>query len=268
MNDMAEPVNAMETRKQKEIEWSDFRRTISEDDAENYQKYNANHRFYAINRKVNHRIDAWLAAHTQGKDVFEVACGEQPLIGKVARQIRSGVAADIAPLTIELAKKNAQASPDLQKIDYRVLDCEHTGLPDSSFDVMIETGALHHMDLDAAYKEAVRLLRKDGQYFCIEAIRHNPIIHLYRRLTPHLRTAWEVDHILGRAQVMHGLRYFEQIEVDHYNIATLFAIPLIGTRLFAPALAVCEAIDSVLTRLPGIRWIAWQAVFVLKYPRK
>jgi len=260
----------MEERKQKEIEWSDFRRTISEDDKQNYEKYNANKKYYAINRKVNLKIDRWIAANTQGKDVFEVACGEDGLILKAAPYMKSGMAADIAPVTIELARKVAgeRGRPEFRKIDFRALDCEHTGLPDNSFDVMIETGALHHMDLDAAYKEAARLLRKDGEYFCIEAIRHNPIIHLYRKLTPHLRTAWEVDHILGRSQVLKGLEYFEQIEISHYNIATLFAIPFHKTPLFKPVLSLLEAVDSVLTRIPGIRWIAWQAVFVLKRPRK
>lgn len=259
---------ALEERKQKEIEWADFRRTIDAEDKEAFEKYNANKKYYAINRKVTDYIDAWLLANTVGKDVCELACGNTGMVRKVAHQVKSALAADIAPLTIEQAKASARGNPDWEKIDYRVLDCEKTGLPENSFDVMIEGGALHHMDVDAAYAEAARLLRPDGQFFCIEAIRHNPIIHLYRRLTPHLRTAWEVDHILGRSQVLQGLKYFHDIELRNFHLMTLFAVPFRSTKFFSPLMSVLEAIDSVLMKLPGVRWLAWQCVFVLKNPRK
>lgn len=265
-SDLAEP---LEQRKLKEVEWSDFRRTLTpEKDGADFTKYTANLKYYCIIEKQMAFVKQWMVDNTKDKDVLEMACGDNELIRNVAHQARTAVAGDIAPVTIELAKKNAQGNPALEKIDYRVLDCEKTGFPDNSFDVIIEMGALHHMDLDAAYGEAARLLRPDGKFMCLEAIRHNPIIHLYRRLTPHLRTAWEVDHILGRSQILKGLEYFHDIEIKHYFIVSILAVPFRNTKFFKPLLAACEAVDAVLTRIPGFRWISWQCWFVLSRPRK
>lgn len=258
----------IEDRKLKEIEWSDFRRTLTkEEHGSDFDKYNANLKYYCIDGNQREDIKNWLIANTRDKDVFEMACGNTAMLPWVAGIVRSAVAADIAPVTIELAKQSAKGNTDLERIDYRVMDCEKTGLPDNSFDVILEQGALHHMDLDAAYKEAARLLRPDGKFFCLEAIRHNPIIHLYRRMTPHLRTAWEVDHILGRQQVMKGLEYFNKIEKKHYFMFSILAVPFRNTILFKPLLSVFRAADAVLTRLPIFQWLSWQCLFILSEPK-
>lgn len=258
----------LEERKLKEIEWADFRRTIDDGDEEAKKKYKVNSEFYKINRSVDRYVTDWLVANLAGKDVFEMACGTRGLVARARHALKSGIASDIAPQSIELAKQAAVDDPSFAKIDYQVLDSENTGLPSNSFDVVVEGGALHHMDLDAAYAEAARLLRPGGKFFCVEAMRHNPIIHAYRRGTPHLRTAWEVEHILGRQDIRKGLNYFEGLHERNFHIATLTAIPFRNSPLRAPIQTVGEVLDSVLTRIPGFRWMSWQCVFVLSSPKK
>jgi SAM-dependent methyltransferase len=262
---MSQP-NELEDRKQKEIEWADFRRTI--DNPEMLKKYSVNSEFYQINRPVNTYVTNWLLENLAGKDVFEMACGTKGLVSRARHVIKSAIASDIAPESINLAKKNVEADPSFASIDYRVVDAENTGFEDNSFDVVIEGGALHHMDLDAAYKEAARILRPGGKFFCVEALRHNPIIHWYRKSTPHLRTAWEVDHILGRSEIHRGLKYFDRLDTRNFHIATLPAIPFRNTFLKEPLLTVGETLDTVLTRIPGFKWLSWQCVFVLENPKK
>ncbi|MEZ5690630.1 MAG: class I SAM-dependent methyltransferase [Rickettsiales bacterium] len=267
-NTVAEDTETLEERKRKEIEWSDFRRTLTkEEDGDDFDKYTANLKYYCIIDKQTEDIKKWLLANTRDKDVFEMACGNTAMLPLVAKYVKSAVAADIAPVTIELAKNAAKGDPDLEKIDYRVMDCEKTGMPDNSFDVILEQGALHHMDLDAAYSEAARLLRPNGKFFCLEAIRHNPIIHLYRKMTPHLRTEWEAEHILGHSQVMKGLEYFNKIDKKHYFLFSIFAVPFRNTFMFKPLLAVLGGVDAVISRIPGVRWLCWQCLFVLSEPK-
>lgn len=256
----------LEERKKKEIEWADFRRTI--EDPELKKKYTVNSEFYQINRPVNTYVTNWLRTNLAGKDVFEMACGTKGLVARARDVIKSAVASDIAPESIEIAKRNALEDSSYGSIDYRVVDAEKTGFPDNSFDVVVEGGALHHMDLDAAYAEAARILRPGGKFFCVEALRHNPLIHWYRRRTPHLRTAWEVDHILGRPEIRRGLNYFETLDTRNFHIATLPAIPFRNTVLKEPILVTGEILDSVLTRIPGFKWLSWQCVFVLEKPKK
>jgi ubiquinone/menaquinone biosynthesis C-methylase UbiE len=258
----------LEERKLAEIAWADKRRTIDPEDTEQAKKYLANKKYYSVVRRTTQFVDQWLRENCRGKDVFEMACGNGCYAPFVADIARSVTAADIAPLSIEQARERVKNDPVLRRINYQVLDCENTGLPDNSFDVLCEGGALHHMDLPAVSREAVRLLRPGGQFLCVEAIRHNPYIHLYRRMTPHLRTAWEADHILGRPEIMQLASHFERIELKLLHIATLAAVPLRKTPLFLPVLTTLEAVDAVLTRIPGFRWMAWQAVFVLSHPKK
>ena len=47
-------------------------------------------------------------------------------------------------------------------IEYQQAAAEHTGLPDSSVDLITVAQALHWFDLDAFYTEARRVLRPGG----------------------------------------------------------------------------------------------------------
>lgn len=265
----AQNEEGLEKRKIDEIEWANFRYALKEP-GDAYDKFKANEKYYAVNRSVHAYLKIVLRARGHHKDVLEIACGKTPLTFWIADQINSGLCADISDVAVVEAAEEGRAKgiAGLDKIKFQVLDCEKTGMPDNSFDLMIESGALHHMDLDVIYKEAARILKPNGAFVCAEAIKHNPIIHLYRKLTPHLRTPWEVDHILTRGDVMKGLQYFNTITTKNFHIMTLFAVPFRKTRFFTPLLTVLEKIDAILTRIPGFRWLAWQCVFVLSDPKK
>jgi SAM-dependent methyltransferase len=148
------------------------------------------------------------------------------------------------------------------------MDAEAMTFPDATFDVIVVHGVLHHLDLDRAYAELARVLKPGGHVICTEALRHNPIIQRYRRRTPHLRTAWEVDHILGKPEIERARRYFDDVRVARFfHLATIAAVPLRGTAVFPGVLRLLEAADAVLLRIPGLKWQAWMAVFVLSRPK-
>ena len=104
---------------------------------------------------------------------------------------------------------------------------------------------------------------------CTEALRHNPLIHAYRKLTPHLRSAWETEHILGRGEIQMARKYFDNVKIARFfHLATLAAVPFRNSPVFQPLLRSLESIDSVLLRIPVLKWQAWMAMFVLSQPRK
>jgi hypothetical protein len=116
--------------------------------------------------------------------------------------------------------------------------------------------------------ELARVLKPGGVVICTETLSHNPLIRWYRRSTPHLRTAWEVDHIIGRPSFSIFEKHFASCERHFFHLATLAAVPLRTTPLFKPVLAVLRGLDRVLLSIPGLRWQAWQVVFMLKGPKK
>jgi SAM-dependent methyltransferase len=128
---------------------------------------------------------------------------------------------------------------------------------------------LHHLDLEKAYRELARVLKPEGQAICTEALRHNVCIHAYRRLTPHLRSAWETDHILGRKEIGMARSYFGRVEVlRFFHLATILAIPFRRRRFFDSLRKSLEVVDRGLLTLPVLRWQAWMAVFVLGRARR
>ena len=143
-------------------------------------------------------------------------------------------------------------------------DAEHSGFEDESFDCIFVSSVLHHLDLDAAYKELHRLLRPDGMILCKEALSNNPFFMYYRRKTPHLRTAWEVDHILSVDDIKKGEKYFSQVDIKFFHLFVLGAVPFRGTVLFDPVRKILDGLDSFVLSLPLVRHWAWQGIFTLK----
>ena len=121
---------------------------------------------------------------------------------------------------------------------------------------------MHHLDLEAATSEFARILRPDGKVVCTEALRHNPFIHWYRKKTPHLRTQWEVEHILGIHDMDIVKKYFQEVNMKFFHLLELSAVPFRKTRLFKPLLSFLNKIDSLLLKNEMIGKYSWIMVFV------
>ena len=126
----------------------------------------------------------------------------------------------------------------------------------------------NHLLLDKAYSEIARVLKPGGKALCSETLGHNPAIHLYRKMTPKLRTPWEVDHILKKPQIELAKNYFETVDVRLFHIATLLAVPFRKQSFFPKVLSALETVDDALLKIPFVKWNAWQVVFTLSNPKK
>lgn len=267
----------MEARKQEEIAFHDkLRESLNEQrwspQAEGRVATDplwSNFKYYAIERDSLALMKRWLLESAPGGSVLDYCCGNGEESVYVAKEgARSVVGIDISPVSIENCKTLAGREGVADRVDFRVMDAEALEFRDNSFDLIIEYGVLHHLDLDRAMAELGRVLKPDGCMVCTETLAHNPLIAAYRRRTPHLRTAWEADHILGRKSFTTIERYFRKVERHFFHLATLGAVPLRNTPVFAPVLAGLRAVDRVLLSIPGLQWQAWQVVFKLSNPRK
>jgi len=255
-----------EPRKQAERDLHDALRGDLKDDG----RYHSNKRFYAIGRS-NHAFGRdWLARRCPGKTVLDYCCGDgETALFAAASGAREARGIDISPVSVETATRKARERGFSQSAVFEVMDAEGTTYPSARFDLIVVGGVLHHLDLDKAYRELARLLKPGGEVLCLEALRHNPLIHWYRKATPHLRSEWETAHILGRAQILEARRYFGRVRIERFfHLATLAALPLRNTPLFEPALSVLEAVDRGLFKIPGLGWQAWQAFFTLAEPKR
>ncbi len=252
-----------EDRKREEAEFHSRRErdrlTMSEEEFLN--KY-SNKRIYAIDRGSKRYMDDWLAENCPGKVVLDYCCGLGKTAIKIAKLGAESYGIDISDAEIETAKRKADSEGVADSTHFQVMDAEKMTFADDTFDVIVCSGVLHHLDLQRAYPELARVLKPDGKIIAVEALGYNPIINLYRKLTPHLRTAWEMDHILTKRQVKQGLQYFGDVRIKYFHLMTIVAVPFQKYRFFKPLLSVFEKLDSVLLRIPGVRLMAWQMIFV------
>ena len=254
----------LEERKLKEIEHSDRRRSIvtaneylsdastsdkSEDnivDKENFDEHFSNIKYYSISKKSFNYRDKLLYPNVKGKTVLDWCCGNGEIGIQMAKQGAAQVhGVDISSVAIKNANQLAENEHVENQCCYEVMDAENMTYDDNTFDIIHEYGALHHVELEAAYKDVSRVLKPSGKFICTEALRHNPFIHAYRNRTPKVRTEWEVEHILGVPEIMLGKKYFHEVKIRHFHLASIAAVPFRKTPIFKPLLAGLNLVDDV-----------------------
>jgi ubiquinone/menaquinone biosynthesis C-methylase UbiE len=272
----------MELRKIQEKEFHDKLRMVHDDNHVTATRWSPeleytiktnplwrNMKYYAIERKSRNMVLDWFKENCQGKRVLDYCCGngeDGVFIAQNGAQEVVGI--DISEVSIEHCKKLAENQGVQSITSYCIRDAEATGFEDNSFDIITEYGALHHLDLEKAFAEMQRIIKPDGKIICNEALGHNLLIHLYRKVTPSLRTSWEVEHIMRKQDFRVAARYFEKIDIHFYHLFTLGAVPFRKTGFFPALLNFLEKMDHVILEMPFLKWQAWQAVFILSKPKK
>ncbi|MCB0356273.1 MAG: class I SAM-dependent methyltransferase [Bdellovibrionales bacterium] len=229
-----------------------------------YELLHGNKKYYSTTQISRKYVMDWVAREAKGKTFLDYACGngENALFAaKSGAALAIGL--DISDVSVRNAQEKAN-SLNLKNTFFIQGDCENTGLPSNSIDVIICSGMLHHLDLSYAFPELRRILKPGGKILAVEALNYNPIIKLYRMITPSMRTEWEKNHILSMKDITFARRFFEIGEVRFWHILSYFAAFLHKQpALMNPLLRLFNAMDALLTRLPLVQLLGWQFTFEL-----
>lgn len=259
-------MSVVDQRKLDEVAFHDQLRSVYERDTDRYAYYTSNKKYYSVVRTSLAYVESLLARECAGKRVLDFGCGDGRFSIQLARHAASVIGVDISPESVRICREEAIRAGVADKVSFEVGDCESLPFSDASFDAVLDMGVLHHMDVAKAFSEMSRVLEANGTVICGEALVHNPFIQLYRRRTPHLRTEWEMNHILGAREIALAKRHFRRIDYRFFHLAVLAAVPFRNTGLFEPLLTLLEWVDRAALRVPGLRWWAWQVVFQLREP--
>ena len=259
----------METRKEKEIAFHNQReldrQVLSE---EEFQKKYSNKKWYSVTRRSSEYLSEWLSRNCPGRTALDYCCG----LGGVSLQMaRCGAfvhGIDISAESVQTAQKRLADSGFAQTSAFRVMDAENLEFENDTFDIIVCSGVLHHLDIYRAYPQLARVLKPEGRILCLEALGYNPVIALYRKWTPHLRTDWEADHILTLRDVNLSRTWFGAVNVRYFHLFSILGVAFRGTSFFDRALSILDRLDDVALRIPGIRLLAWQMMFELSKPVK
>lgn len=259
-------LHQLESRKQEEAAFHDLVR----DDETPTDELGCrdNLKFYKIVANSKRYVRDWLRRNVVGKVFLDYACGE----GRHATHIlersspRILIGLDISPFAVQQCIEKAKKLGCSDKAFFFQGDCENTELPDNSMDVILCSEMLHHLELEPAFKELYRICAPNGRIFCCEALGINPLIQWYRNKTPHMRTAFEKEHILTLKSL--DIARSVGFTVEEIKFWHLFAIPAAFFHkyplVFKGLLFLGNALDGILLKIPFIQRLAWQFTFILR----
>jgi len=69
----------------------------------------------------------------------------------------------------------------------------------------------------------VLLIFSGGMVLAVESLSYNPLIKLYRFMTPQMRTEWEKSHILSLKDIEFAKRYFELGVIRYWHITSILS---------------------------------------------
>ena len=197
--------------------------------------------------------------------VLEYGCGLGSAAFGLASRGIDVVGIDISPVAIEEAWRQASEKGVDEHTQFVEMDAHRLLMPDESFDVVCGSGVLHHLELEAALPEVARVLKPDGRAIFYEPLGTNPVISLYRRLTPSSRTPDE--HPLLPADLELASRWFGVVDAEPHSFVALLGVPaarIPGGRRMLPWL---HRLDRWLfRRIPFTRRWAWVVVLDLRQP--
>lgn len=146
-------------------------------------------------------------------------------------------------------------------------DCEHLSVKKKSFDIILFFGVLHHLDIEKTMAQCHEVLKDDGKIIMAEPLGLHPVIWIYRKLTPGLRTEFEHPLVPSDFKTIDSL--FKITDFKAFCLTSVFSLAgLILFRsdyLYKKLKNLFNGFDSFLFKImPFLKYYAWAAVITLK----
>jgi SAM-dependent methyltransferase len=212
----------------------------------------------------------------QGKRVLDVGAGLGESSVYFALLGARVTTTDISPGMVETALKLGQLHG--VTLEGVVSTGEDLNVEPGSYDIVYLANVIHHVhDRAGLYRQVLRALKPGGRFFSIDPVAYNPIINQYRRMATEVRTVDETPLTRGDLDLVR--EFFPDVRHREFWIASLILFIKYALwdkvhpnqdRYWKRILKETDrtigwwkpfrALDSVLTRLPGLRWWAWNIV--------
>jgi len=146
------------------------------------------------------------------RHVLEVGCGTGLFTQEIAVTDNSIVAIDISEPLIRKARERVSA----RNVNFIAGNAYKTAFKSESFDFIVGSSSLHHLDVDSALKEFVRILKPGGRIMFTEPNMMNPQVALIKNLSFIKRWAGDSpdETAFFRWNIARKLRNFGFVEVS------------------------------------------------------
>ena len=237
------------------IREKDFHDNLHKGEGERFEN-----RFYKALGNMFTDFDQEVQNDCKDKNILDYGCGiglntEKYL--KYSPKKITGV--DISEVSLKKARKRFKVN---ENVEFKQDNCENLSLKNESFELIYGSGVLHHLKLDLAVKEIARVLKKDGKIIFVEPLGTNPIINLYRWMTPKARS--HDEHPFKDKDFEFLKDHFKDLKIKYYGFLTLIFYPFYSNQNSSKLFNFLSNIDQYLFKLRILRKFAWSALIVGK----
>lgn len=212
----------------------------------------------------------------RGKRLLDIGAGLGESSVYFALQGADVTCTDISPGMVDCAVRLGELHG--VKLTGIVAAGETLNVPPGSFDIVYIANTIHHVgDKKLLFAEIHKALKPGGRFFSFDPLAYNPVIEVYRRMATEVRTEDEAP--LTFAHVRLARKYFHNVRHREFWICSLalflkyYLVDRVHPnqdrywkRIFRETPASLRWwlplrwIDSVLTRIPVVRRLAWNIV--------
>jgi ubiquinone/menaquinone biosynthesis C-methylase UbiE len=137
-----------------------------------------NRKSEAGKRRWQRRIKVLMANLKPGMNILEVGCGTGSLTRELVKSDVNVIAIDISPDLLDVARKEVA----INKGKFLIQNAYQMTFSSETFDAIVGSSVLHHLDRDKALEEFFRVLRPGGKIFFTEPNMLNPQIVLQKNI--------------------------------------------------------------------------------------
>lgn len=180
--------------------------------------------------------------------VLEIGCGTGLFTKELAGTDNTVVAVDISDTLVMKAKERVSSG----NVYFVVGNACETGFNSGSFDFIVGSSSLHHLDVESALKEFCRILKAGGRMMFTEPNMMNPQVALIKKMPSVRRRAGDSpdETAFFRWQIARQLLRCGFVDV------TVRPFDFIHPALPAPLLNRADHLAATLEKIPFIREIA------------
>ena len=215
--------------------------------------------FYKAIFNSNEDFFKFLELNTINSEVLDFGCGIGSSLEKVIKfNPKKITGIDISEVSIRKAKNKVKETES--EIELLVDNCEQTKFNSNNFDIVYGTGILHHLNMSMCLDEIKRVLKPGGKLIFIEPLGTNPLINLYRKLTPKSRS--KDEHPLVKLDFDLIEKKFINTKLKYYGFLTLIFFPFYKSPKNSIIFKFLKIIDQFLFKLNIFKKFAWSVLII------
>jgi len=200
-------------------------------------------------RRAKYFVD--VAKIKKSDKVLEIGCGTGLFTGKVFDLTGADITAtDLSEDLLKLAKaKNPNAT-------FIVDDAMKMSFKDETFDVVFGSSVLHHLDMDIALKEILRVLKKGGRMVFAEPNMINPQI-LVQKNVPYIKE--KLGDSPDETAIIRW-KFKKMMQEQGFNAVEIFPYDFLHPYTPKPLIGVVNAVGKMVEKIPLFKEIAGSVI--------